>query len=131
MVDAVHSSGITDGDRIVDGGSAAGFVLRFPNDFTLYHAGDTDVFESMKLIGSRFNPDVAMLPIGGHFTMDPVGASEAIRLLSVTSVIPIHYGTFPALAGTPEELREAAGDVSDLRVVALKPGETVGQTDLV
>lgn len=131
MVDAVHSSGITDGDGIVDGGTAAGFVLRFPNHFTVYHAGDTDVFESMRLIGQRYNPDVVMLPIGGHFTMDPTGAAEALRLLGARRVIPIHYATFPLLSGTPEALREAASDIQSLEVIALKPGETVNQTDII
>lgn len=131
MVDAVHSSGITDGDRIVYGGEAAGLIVRFEDGFTLYHAGDTEVFTSMQLIGERFQPDVAMLPIGGHFTMDPQGAAKAIRLLGVTTVIPIHWGTFPVLAGTPEALREATGDVSGLKVVDLKPGGSVQQNQLV
>lgn len=131
MTDAVHSSGISDGDHIVDGGSPVGYVLRFPNDFTVYHAGDTDVFESMRLIGQRHHPDVALLPIGGHYTMDPGAAAEAIRLLGVRHVIPIHYGTFPILSGTPDALRQAAADVSGLDVVALKPGESVSQSQLV
>jgi L-ascorbate metabolism protein UlaG (beta-lactamase superfamily) len=130
MVDAVHSSGIVDGDHIVDGGSPAGFILRFPNDFTVYHAGDTDVFESMSLIGRRYQPDIALLPIGGHYTMDPTAAADAIRLLGITRVIPIHYGTFPILAGTPDQLRQAAGDVGRLNVIALNPGQSITQSDL-
>ncbi len=130
MVDAIHSSGITVGNQIIYGGTAAGFVLRFDNGFTLYHAGDTEVFESMKLIGN-YKPDVAMLPIGGHFTMGPRAAAEAIRLLAVSNVIPIHYGTFPALTGTPEQLREQASDISNLKVIALKPGESVDQSQIV
>jgi L-ascorbate metabolism protein UlaG (beta-lactamase superfamily) len=131
LVEAVHSSGITDGDTIVNGGTAGGFVIRFQDGFTLYHAGDTDVFESMRIIGHRFNPDVAMLPIGGHFTMDPTGAAEAIRLLGVTRVIPIHYATFPLLKGTPDQLKQAASDVSGLEVIVLNPGQTVTQSDIV
>jgi L-ascorbate metabolism protein UlaG (beta-lactamase superfamily) len=131
MVDAVHSSGISDGDRTVEGGSPAGYVIRFPNDFTVYHSGDTDIFESMRLIGSRFHPDVALLPIGGHYTMDPEAAADAIRLLGVQKVIPIHYGTFPVLVGTPEELRQAASDVTGLEIIALKPGESITQEQLV
>ncbi len=129
MTQAIHSSGITDGDQIIYGGTAAGFVLKFDNGFTLYHAGDTAWFESMKLIG-KFEPDVAMLPIGGHFTMGPREAAEAIRLLGVKRVIPIHYGTWPVLTGTPQQLQEAASDVPDLKVIALKPGESVSQNQL-
>lgn len=130
MVDAIHSSGITVGEQILYGGTPAGFVLRFNNGFTVYHAGDTEVFESMKLI-ARYKPDIALLPIGGHFTMGPSGAAEAIRLLGVHNVIPIHYGTFPALTGTPEQLKEQASDVADLRVIALKPGESIAQSEIV
>lgn len=130
MVEAIHSSGITVGDEIRYGGTAAGYVLRFDNGFTVYHAGDTDVFESMKLIGNH-KPDVAMLPIGGHFTMGPRGAAEAIRLLGVKRVIPIHYATFPALTGTPEQLKKEASDIADLQVIALKPGESVSQQRLI
>lgn len=130
MVDAIHSSGITVGNQILYGGTPAGYVLRFDNGFTVYHAGDTDVFESMKLIANH-KPDVAMLPIGGHFTMGPRAAAEAIRLLGVRRVIPIHYGTFPALTGTPEQLKEEASDIAGLQVIALKPGESVSQTQIV
>lgn len=129
MTQAIHSSGITEGNQILYGGTAAGFVLRFENGFTLYHAGDTAWFESMRLIG-RFNPDVALLPIGGHFTMGPTEAAEAIRLLGVKRVIPIHYGTFPVLTGTPDQLKEAASDISGLKVIPLKPGESVSQSQL-
>ncbi len=130
LVHAVHSSGISDGDTMVYGGEAGGFVIRFADGFTLYHAGDTDLFGDMKLIGERYHPDVAMLPIGGHFTMDPSAAADALRLLGVTTVIPIHYATFPVLKGTPEELREAASDIAGLRIVALKPGESISQSEL-
>lgn len=130
MVDAIHSSGITVGNEILYGGTAAGYVLRFDNGFTLYHAGDTDVFESMKLI-AKHELDLAMLPIGGHFTMGPRGAAEAIRLLGVKRVIPIHYGTFPVFTGTPRQLKDAASDIADLEVIALKPGESVSQTQIV
>jgi L-ascorbate metabolism protein UlaG (beta-lactamase superfamily) len=131
LVEAVHGSGISDGGQVVYGGIAGGFVIRFENDFTLYHAGDTDVFESMRLIRDLLHPNVAMLPIGGHFTMDPTRAAAALRMLEVAAVIPIHHGTFPLLTGTPEQLKEATRDISGLKVVALKPGESVGQSDLV
>lgn len=131
MVEAIHSSGITHGDNILYGGTASGYIIKFENDFTLYHAGDTDVFGDMALIRDRYHPDVALLPIGGHFTMGPDGAARALRLLSVAAVIPIHYGTFPVLTGTPEQLKEAATDISGLKIVALKPGESVSQGELV
>lgn len=131
MVNAIHSSGISEGDSIAYGGSASGFVIEFENDFVLYHAGDTDVFEDMKLIGDMYSPDVAMLPIGGHFTMGPTGAARAAGMLDVAAVIPIHYGTFPALTGTPAELENALRKASDVKVVALQPGQSVDQEDLV
>jgi L-ascorbate metabolism protein UlaG (beta-lactamase superfamily) len=131
MVDAVHSSSIVDGDQLLYAGNACGYVLRFDSGFTLYLAGDTDVFSSMELIGRRFEPDAAVLPIGGHFTMDPKTAAEAIRLLGVTTVIPVHYGTFDLLAGRPDSLEREAADVVGLKVVALEPGESVTQGELV
>lgn len=132
MTNAVHSSGITTADGTVAyGGIAAGFVLHFDNGFTLYHAGDTDAFESMRLIGELYSPDVALLPIGGHFTMGPDGAAQALRLLDVQTVIPIHYGTFPLLTGTPDGLERAARDIAGLKVIALTPGETVDQVHIV
>jgi L-ascorbate metabolism protein UlaG (beta-lactamase superfamily) len=126
MVHAVHSCGITDGDRIIYGGEAAGYVLEFDNGFKLYHAGDTAVFSDMALIGKLLAPDWAMLPIGDHYTMGPRSAAEAIRLLGVKHVVPMHFGTFPVLKGTPDELREAASDVDGLEVHALEPGGSIG-----
>lgn len=123
MVSADHSSGIKDGDRIVNGGEAAGFVVELENGYKLYHAGDTNVFGDMRLIGELYAPDVALLPIGGHFTMSPREAALAVKLLGIKRVIPMHYGTFPILTGTPSELRHAVGDGS-IEIVELKPGDT-------
>ena len=120
LVDAVHSSGISGDEGIIPGGEAAGWVLEFPGGPTLYHAGDTAVFGDMKLIGELFEPDLAFLPIGGWYTMDPRQAAMAGKLLGVEQVVPIHFGTFPILAGTPDELREHAGGAFD--VIALQPG---------
>ncbi|HLJ66556.1 MAG TPA: metal-dependent hydrolase [Chloroflexota bacterium] len=131
MVQAVHSAGIAGDTGIIDGGSAAGFVLRFENGFTLYVAGDTAAFEDMKLIGRLYRPDAAILPIGDHFTMGPREAAEAIRMLSVPNVIPVHYGTWPLLTGTPEALEREAKDVEGLRVFGIRPGESVDQRQLV
>jgi L-ascorbate metabolism protein UlaG (beta-lactamase superfamily) len=129
MVGADHSSGDWNsaGDTTVYLGEPAGFVIKLENGFTLYHAGDTNVFTDMALIGELYKPDVAFLPIGGHFTMGPREAALAVQLLGVQQVIPIHYGTFPILAGTPDELRAAleARDLGDVQVHALEPGKPV------
>jgi L-ascorbate metabolism protein UlaG (beta-lactamase superfamily) len=126
MTHAVHSCGITDDDgSTIYGGEAAGYVIEFGNGFKLYHAGDTAVFSDMALIGKLLEPDIAMLPIGDHYTMGPRSAAEAVRLLGVKTVIPMHFGTFPILTGTPEELRQEAKDVDGLEVVDLEPGRTL------
>ena len=126
MVHAVHSCGITDGDTIVYGGEAAGYVLELPDGFRIYHAGDTAVFSDMALIGRLLRPDVALLPIGDHYTMGPRSAAEAVRLLGVKSVVPMHFGTFPILTGRPDDLRREASDVDGLEVVDLQPGGSIG-----
>jgi L-ascorbate metabolism protein UlaG (beta-lactamase superfamily) len=126
MTHAVHSCGITDGDQTIYGGEAAGYVIEFENGFKLYHAGDTAVFSDMALIGKLLAPDWAMLPIGDYFTMGPRSAAEAIRLLGVKTVVPMHYGTFPVLTGTPDQLRQEAADVSGLNVIDLEPGGSIG-----
>ena len=126
MVHAVHSCGITDGDEIIYGGEAAGYVLELVNGFKLYHAGDTAVFSDMALIGRLLEPDVALLPIGDHYTMGPRSAAEAVRLLGVKTVIPMHFATFPVLVGTPDDLRSEASDVDGLEVIDLEPGKSLG-----
>jgi L-ascorbate metabolism protein UlaG (beta-lactamase superfamily) len=127
MVNAVHSCGIQDGDQIVYGGEACGYVVRLPGGLTIYHAGDTAVFGDMKLIGELYSPEVAMLPIGDHYTMGPREAALAVRLLGVRHVIPMHFGTFPLLTGRPERLRELTQDISGgVEIHALRPGESIG-----
>jgi L-ascorbate metabolism protein UlaG (beta-lactamase superfamily) len=126
MVHAVHSCGITDGDRVIYGGEAAGFVVELADGFKLYHAGDTAVFSDMALIGRLLEPDIALLPIGDHYTMGPRSAAEAVRLLDVKTVVPMHFGTFPVLTGTPDDLRREASDVQGLDVVDLAPGGSLG-----
>jgi L-ascorbate metabolism protein UlaG (beta-lactamase superfamily) len=123
MVSADHSCGITDGDAIVYGGEAAGFVVTLENGFRFYHAGDTNVFGDMALLGQVYKPDLAMLPVGGLYTMGPLEASHAVRLLGVKRVIPMHFGTFPPLAGKPSELRELCG--SRAEVLDLAPGDSI------
>ena len=126
MVNAIHSCGIQDGDKIIYGGEASGFVIGLPGGLKVYHAGDTAVFGDMKLIAELYAPDLAMLPIGDHFVMGPREAALAIRLLGVHHVVPMHFGTFPVLTGNPDKLRELTRDISGLEIHVLKPGETLG-----
>lgn len=128
IVAAVHSSGYAapDAKEVKYGGNPVGYVLAVDNGPTFYHAGDTDAFGDMALIASRYKPTTALLPIGGHFTMDPEGAALAAKLLKVKTVIPMHFGTFPALAGTPDELTAALKKTgSSAKVKEMKPGETM------
>jgi L-ascorbate metabolism protein UlaG (beta-lactamase superfamily) len=118
LVNAFHSSSSDEGEYL---GEAAGLVIRLEDGFTFYFAGDTCVFGDMQLIGRIYQPDVAVLPIGDHFTMGPKEASVALELLGVKRCVPCHYGTFPLLHGTPEQLRELA---SGVEVIAPQPGET-------
>jgi L-ascorbate metabolism protein UlaG (beta-lactamase superfamily) len=118
LVNAFHSSSSDDGAYL---GEAAGLVLEFGNGTSIYFAGDTCVFGDMQLIGRIYSPDVAILPIGGHFTMGPREAAVALELLGTKRCIPCHYGTFPLLTGTPDELRQRAPGVE---VIAPEPGET-------
>ena len=126
MVDAHHSNSIADGDKLIYGGEPAGYVARFPGGFALYHAGDTNLFGDMKLIGELYKPDVACIPIGDHFTMGPREAAYAILFLGVKHVIPMHFGTFPMLTGTPEALRKEVGETAGIEIHEMKPGETLG-----
>ena len=119
FVHAVHSSGIYGDERMPTGGSPGGWVLDFPNGPTIYHAGDTDVFGDMSLIGELWEPNIACLPIGGHFTMGPRSAAKAARLLGVETVIPMHFGTFPILAGRPEQLDQHGGGDFEVRELAV------------
>jgi len=96
-----------------------------PGGFTVYHAGDTALFSDMKLIGELYKPDLALLPIGDHFTMGPREAAHAIRFLGVKHVVPMHYATFPVLVGRPEQLQQEAKDIAGLEIHSLKPGESL------
>jgi L-ascorbate metabolism protein UlaG (beta-lactamase superfamily) len=127
LVEAVHSSGFgQDPKGPIYGGPAMGFVLQIAGGPTVYHAGDTNYFASMQLLAEQFRPTVALLPIGGHFTMGPSEAAIAARLLKVGTVVPMHFGTFPLLTGTPEAL-EAELKKAKVRakVLAIKPGESL------
>lgn len=122
MVEAKHSSGAQDKNGTHYVGIAAGFVLTLPAGPALYHAGDTMVFGDMKLIAELYHPEVAMLPIGGHFTMGPREAAMAARLLGAKTVLPLHFGTFPPLRGTPAELAKLVDP--GVHVVQWEPGDT-------
>jgi L-ascorbate metabolism protein UlaG (beta-lactamase superfamily) len=126
MTHALHSCGITDGDEIIYGGEAAGYVIELPGGYRIYHAGDTTVFSDMALIGKLLAPDLALLPIGDNYTMGPAFAAEAIRMLGVRKVVPMHFGTFPVLTGTPDELRKETSDIDGLEIVELEPGASLG-----
>jgi len=123
MVHAGHTGGATlneGGRQVTRELGCWGWVIEFEDGTTVYHSGDTDLFGDMERIGERFSPDIAVLPIGGHYTMDPIDAGRALDLVGASTVIPVHYGTFPVLSGSPDQLREE----TDSEVIALAPGET-------
>jgi len=133
MVAAEHGSSVdlmaikpdTTGVRCINGGVAVGYVLELENGFKIYHSGDTDVFGDMALINKFFKPDLALVCIGGHFTMGPEHAAYALReLIQPKQVIPMHYGTSPVINRTPDELKAALGN-SPIEVLDVKPGDAV------
>jgi L-ascorbate metabolism protein UlaG (beta-lactamase superfamily) len=123
MVHAEHTGGVTitggDADVTRDLG-CWGWLIEFEDGTRVYHTGDTDLFGDMALVRDRWAPTITVLPIGGHYTMGPADAGRAVGLIGAKVVIPVHYATFPALAGTPAQLAAA----TDAQVVALEPGET-------
>jgi L-ascorbate metabolism protein UlaG (beta-lactamase superfamily) len=123
MTNAVHSGSFTDEGAIVYLGGAAGFVLRQAGMPTIYFAGDTALFGDMKVIGELYQPEIAFLPIGDHYTMGPDTAAVAAKWLGVKQVVPMHWGTFPLLTGTPPMLKEHLAG-SGIEVLELAPGET-------
>jgi len=134
MVPAVHSgsdttpeSGAKAADVPIYLGEPIGFVVELENGFRFYFAGDTTVFSDLRVIGELYRPEVAFLPIGGHFTMGPREAAYAIELLGVKRIIPMHFGTFPILAGTPEQLRSEldARGVQGVEVLDPQPGRPI------
>jgi len=123
MVPALHSSSVEEDGRTVCLGNPCGYVIRFEDGLTIYFAGDTAVFGDMRLIADLYRPTIAFLPIGDTYTMGPVQAAKACELLGVRQVVPMHYGTYPALTGTPARLRELVARTG-VAVLELKPGET-------
>jgi L-ascorbate metabolism protein UlaG (beta-lactamase superfamily) len=122
MVHADHSCGIQDGDQLIYGGEACGYVIEFSNGLKIYHAGDTNVFGDMRIIHDLYAPDIAMLPIGDHYTMSPREAAYACNLLQTQTVIPMHFATFPVLTGRPSTLQKL---VPGVEVLEMTPGVTI------
>lgn len=125
MVRADHSSGLDDNGTQLDGGSASGYVVRTADEFTFYHAGDTALFSDLRLFAELYRPRLGFLPIGDLFTMGPADAARACRYLGLRTVIPIHWGTFPVLTGTPQAFeREVKERELACKTVVLQPGES-------
>jgi L-ascorbate metabolism protein UlaG (beta-lactamase superfamily) len=123
MTHAIHSCGILDGDHMIYGGEAAGYVLTLSDNRVIYFAGDTNVFSDMQLIEKLYHPELAFLPIGDLYTMSPREAALACRLLSARKVIPMHFGTFPALTGEPDQLADLLRDFPKTEVWPLQIGK--------
>jgi L-ascorbate metabolism protein UlaG (beta-lactamase superfamily) len=122
MVPAIHTSSVVENDTNTYLGAPAGFVVRTEDGEAFYFAGDTAVFGDMRLIAEMYAPRIGFLPIGDHFTMGPDAAARAAKMLGVRQVVPMHYGTFPVLTGTPDQLRELMDP--DIDMLVLKPGQT-------
>ena len=122
MVEAKHSSSIEENGTSTYAGEPAGYVLRVDGEPAIYHAGDTALFSDMKLVRELYAPDIACLPIGDHYTMGPRAAAMAANFVGCKKVVPIHYGTFPALTGTPAELRKHL-EGTQIEVLSIEPGE--------
>ena len=125
MVNAQHSSSITEGQQEIYAGEPAGFIIRLENGFTVYHAGDTAVMSDMKIFGDLYKPNLVLLPIGSHFTMDPNEAAYDCKLLRPQYVVPIHYGTWPVLTGTAEEFSKLMKEQPDVKLIIMNPGQTI------
>jgi len=123
MTDARHSSGYFDNGQMVYMGEPAGYVVRLEDGLSIYFAGDTCLFGDMRLIGELYAPTIAFLPIGDRFTMGPAEAARAGEFLGVRQIVPMHWGTFPLLTGTPDALK-ALVEPRGIQVLDLKPGET-------
>jgi L-ascorbate metabolism protein UlaG (beta-lactamase superfamily) len=124
MTPAIHSTWIEEGGTPITGGTAAGFVIHM-DGVKIYHAGDTALFSDMKLIGKLYHPDVALLPIGGRYTMGPAEAMIAANFIGAKTVIPIHYNTWDKIRADPSQFKMAIEKTSDITVKILQPGESI------
>ena len=126
MVNAEHSSGIDFDGKVLPGGEAAGFIIRFDNGFTMYHTGDTCLFAGLEeLITDRYQPQLLMLPIGDLFTMGPEEAAIFVQKVRPQYIVPMHWGTFPLLTGTPQALKDSLTEDDKSKVIVLEPGDVV------
>lgn len=130
-VHAEHSSELTwknpatGKDEVHVGGEPQGFIIQMENGFTIWHMGDTAVFGDMRLIAQMYKPDLVLVPIGGHFVMNPADAAMAMReMIKPKYALPFHYGTIPQLAGTPAQFKAALGN-SPVQMVVIDPGQKV------
>lgn len=128
MTPALHSSWLEVGGKGFYGGPASGFIIRM-DDVTVYHAGDTGLFSDMKLIRDLYHPDVAMLPIGGRYTMGPSEAMMAAGFVGAPIVIPMHYNTFPPIEQDAEEFKRSVEGVTRMKVVVMNPGDEIDPDD--
>jgi len=124
IVEARHSSGIEDNGQTIYGGEPIGFVIAIDGGPVLYHAGDTGVFLDMQVIRELYAPEIGFLPIGDYYTMGPKAAALAAKYLGLKTVVPIHYGTFPALNGTPQDLEDHLAG-TNIDVLEAEPGKTL------
>jgi L-ascorbate metabolism protein UlaG (beta-lactamase superfamily) len=130
-VPAVHSSSYKEGENDIYAGAAMGFIVSDEGSATFYHAGDTAVFSDMALIAELYSPQIVLLPIGDVYTMKPAEAAMATRYFQARAVIPMHYGTFPALTGTPQELEKEMKRLGVLsKVVVFTPGQEMTLKEL-
>ena len=119
LVNACHSSSF--GGEYA--GDAGGLVVSFEDDICFYHMGDTNIFSDLELYGELYEPHVIAIPIGDHYTMGPQEAAMCCEMLGAEIAVPIHYGTFPVLTGTPEEFREFTKEYAETKVVIPNPGD--------
>jgi L-ascorbate metabolism protein UlaG (beta-lactamase superfamily) len=124
MTQALHSSSIDASGFSFDGGCPSGFIIGI-NGHSIYHAGDTGVFGDMQLIGELYEPEVALLPIGGRFTMGIKEAVKAVELIQPGVAVPMHYNTFDVIKQDPEEFKRAVEAKVDTKIVIMKPGESI------
>jgi L-ascorbate metabolism protein UlaG (beta-lactamase superfamily) len=128
MTQAIHSSWLEEAGGGYYGGPAAGYIIRM-DGITVYHAGDTALFSDMMLIRDLYHPDVALLPIGGRFTMGPDEAMIAASYIGAPLIIPIHYNTWEKIEQDPIRFKNAIEKTTDMKVAVLAPGDRIDLSD--